>query len=78
VQDEGAEERLASAGDGGSGDGGRRMKWRKEMITGIKYLSTKIHGAELGAKIRDTELCHISLPRHLRAAPIKLAPTRLT
>jgi hypothetical protein len=78
VQDGGAEERLASAGGDSSGDGGRRMKWRKEMITGIKYLSAKIHGAELGAKIHGTELCHIISPRHLRAAPIKLAPTRLT
>jgi hypothetical protein len=29
--------------------GGKRMKWRKEMVNGIKYLGAKIHGAELSA-----------------------------
>jgi hypothetical protein len=69
-----AARRLSGAGGSGSGDGGKRMKWRKEMVTGIKYLGAKIHGAELGPKIHDTELSatsarQVSYARRLHVRP---------
>jgi hypothetical protein len=41
------------------------MKWRKEMVTGIKYLGVKI--AEVGAKIHGAELSATSA-RHVSYA----------